>query len=76
MKIGKTKPPEISCPLCKGLQFRKKCTTYPMRMFDGRQLNIGRVSVHECKKCGHLVPTKAGAAKIDRCFATMAPLFF
>lgn len=76
MKTLKKKPAEMSCPLCKGIQFKKKCTTYPMRMFDGRQVNIGRVSVYECQQCNHLIPTKAGAKKIDRCFAAMAPLFF
>jgi len=64
------------CPSCQGLNFTKKSTTYPIKMFDGKLINIGRVSVHECNKCNHLIPTKAGEEKIGRCMATMAITLF
>jgi hypothetical protein len=47
-----------------------------MRTFDGRQINIGRVSVQECDNCQHLIPTKAGSEKINRCMAATAHLLF
>jgi YgiT-type zinc finger domain-containing protein len=65
-----------SCPLCQGTTFKKKITTYPLRTFDGRQINIGRVAVQECDNCHHLIPTKAGSEKISRCMATMTQLLF
>ena len=74
MKPSKPKP--VSCPLCQGTTFKKKITTYPMQMFDGRQINIGRVSVQECENCHHLVPTKAGSEKISRCMGTIAAMFY
>ncbi len=71
-----SKPKNQACPLCQGTTFKTKITTYPMQTFDGRQINIGRVSVQECENCYHLIPTKAGSEKINRCMATMASLFF
>jgi hypothetical protein len=44
-------------------------------MLDGRQVNVGRVAAQECENCHHLIPTKAGNEKINRCMATMALLF-
>jgi YgiT-type zinc finger domain-containing protein len=76
MKLKTIKDQKFTCPSCHGSKFTKKSTTYPVRMFDGKQVNIGRVSAHECNKCQHLVPTKAGAEKIDRCMATMAIALF
>lgn len=69
------KPKNLACPLCQGTRFKNKITTYPMRTLDGRQINIGRVAVQECQNCNHLIPTKAGSAKIERCMMTMADLF-
>jgi YgiT-type zinc finger domain-containing protein len=66
----------LPCPLCHGAKFKKRITTYPLRTFDGRQINIGRVSVQECENCHHLIPTKTGNEKINRCMATMATIFF
>ena len=71
-----SKPKQVSCPLCQGTTFKKNITTYPMQMFDGRQINIGRVSVQECENCHHLVPTEAGSEKISRCMATIAAMFY
>jgi YgiT-type zinc finger domain-containing protein len=74
MSAAKSQP--LSCPLCQGTTLTRKITTYPMRTFDGRQINIGRVAVQECDNCHHLIPTKAGSEKVNRCMATMAQLFF
>jgi len=74
MKAFKPKP--LSCPLCQGTTFTRKITTYPMRTFDGRQINIGRVAVQECDQCHHLIPTKAGEQKISRCMATITHVLF
>jgi YgiT-type zinc finger domain-containing protein len=76
MKKLNLKKKKITCPLCQGTTFRKRTTTYPMRMLDGRQVNVERVPVHECKGCDHLVPTPAGADKINRCMMTMTALDF
>jgi YgiT-type zinc finger domain-containing protein len=74
MKLSKSTLP--SCPLCHGTTFKKKITTYPVRTFDRRQINIGRVAVQECVSCHHLNPTIAGREKIDRSMASVAQLFF
>ena len=66
----------LACPLCQGTKFKNRVTTYPMRTFDGRQINIGRVAVYECGNCHHLIPTKAGEQKISRCMATITHVLF
>ena len=71
----KPKAMPAKCPLCNHPKLKAKITTYPTKYFDGKQLNIARVAVHECLSCHHLIPTKAGAEKIHRCFASMATLF-
>jgi YgiT-type zinc finger domain-containing protein len=73
--MSSSKTQRLSCPLCQGTTFQRKITTYPMRTFDGRQINIGRVAVQECDHCHYLIPTKAGCEKISRCMETMAQLF-
>ena len=74
MSSVKLKP--LSCPQCQGTTFTRKTTTYPIRIPDGRQLNVGRVAVHECANCHHLIPTKAGSEKYSRAMVAMAQLFF
>lgn len=41
----------------------------------GKQIYIGRVALYECKTCGHLMPTPAGWAKIERNVALDILLF-
>lgn len=31
--------------------------------------DVYRVALHACQSCGHLMPTPAGQAKVDRCVA-------
>ncbi len=57
------------CPLCQGTHLARRITTYPVQLtgrFEGKQVHVGRVALHECQTCGHLMPTPAGKAKVDR----------
>jgi hypothetical protein len=33
---------------------------------EGKQIHVGRVALHECLTCGHLMPTAARQAKVER----------
>ena len=58
-----------SCSECGGLDLVRKITTYPVLLsgpLEGKQVHVGRVDLHECLTCGHLMPTPAGQAKVDR----------
>src|SRR6266566_5091083 len=64
----KSSKPSI-CPCCGGVDLVRKITTYPVLLsgpLEGKQIHIGRVALHECLTCGHLLPTAAGQAKVDR----------
>lgn len=56
------------CPACGGVDLIRKITTYPVLLsgpLEGKQVHVGRVALHECSTCGHLMPTPAGQAKVD-----------
>jgi hypothetical protein len=58
-----------TCPKCGGVDLVRKITTYPVLLsgpLEGKQVHVGRVALHECLTCGHLMPTPAGQAKVDR----------
>jgi Zn ribbon nucleic-acid-binding protein len=58
-----------TCPACGGVDLVRKITTYPVLLsgqLQGKQIHVGRVALHECLTCGHLMPTPAGQAKVDR----------
>jgi Zn ribbon nucleic-acid-binding protein len=58
-----------NCPLCRSTDLVRRITTYPVRLsgpLEGKQIHVGRVALHECLTCGHLLPTRAGQAKVDR----------
>ena len=58
-----------TCPACGGVDLIRKITTYPVLLsgpLEGKQIHVGRVALHECLICGHLMPTPAGQAKVDR----------
>lgn len=60
------------CTACGGTNLIRRITTYPVRLtggLEGKQINVGRVALHECRTCGHLMPTRAGQAKVDRLVA-------
>jgi hypothetical protein len=57
------------CERCAGTELVRRIATYPVRLtgqLEGKQINVGRVALHECQTCGHLVPTPAGQAKVAR----------
>jgi hypothetical protein len=66
-KAKSTKP--VACAACQGTDLIRRITTYPVRLtgpLEGKQIHVGRVALHECQTCGHLMPTPAGQAKVDR----------
>lgn len=59
----------VVCEVCQGTELVRKITTYPVKLtgpLEGKQIHVGRVALHECRTCGHLMPTAAGQAKVDR----------
>ena len=69
--------PEV-CEVCQGKDLVRRITTYPVHLagpLEGKQIHVGRVALHECQTCGHLIPTKAGQAKVDRNVAMGVRLF-
>ena len=59
----------LACEVCGGTELARRIATYPVRLtgrLEGKQINVGRVALHDCRACGHLMPTPAGQAKIDR----------
>lgn len=59
----------IVCERCAGTELVRGIATYPVRLtgqLEGKQINVGRVALHECRACGHLMPTPAGQAKVAR----------
>ena len=66
-KAKSTKP--VACEACQGTDLIRRITTYPVRLtgpLEGKQIHVGRVALHQCQSCGHLMPTPAGQAKVDR----------
>ncbi len=66
-KAKSTKP--VACEACQGTDLIRRITTYPVRLtgpLEGTQIHVGRVALHQCQSCGHLMPTPAGQAKVDR----------
>ena len=66
----KRKPTQpAACASCGGVDLVRRITTYPVRLtgpLEGKQIHVGRVALHQCQTCGHLMPTPAGQAKVDR----------
>jgi hypothetical protein len=63
-----------ACANCAGKDLQRRITTYPVRLTSpgslaGKEIQVGRVALYECQSCGHLIPTPAGQAKVDRCVA-------
>jgi len=66
----RTKP--TTCTQCGGTLVQRRITTYPVALtappsLAGKQIHVHRVALYECASCGHLMPTAAGQAKVDRC---------
>lgn len=69
-KVRTSKP--AACTKCAGTALVRRITTYPVRLtapdrLAGKEIHVGRVALYECQSCGHLMPTPAGQAKVDRC---------
>ena len=67
-------------PRCGGTALIRRITTYPVVLtgpapLRGKQIHVNRVALHECDSCGHLMPTRAGQAKVDRLVARTIQLF-
>lgn len=66
-KTKSNKP--AACQICQGTDLVRRITTYPVHLegeLKGKQIHVGRVALYECQSCGHLMPTAAGQAKVDR----------
>ena len=58
-----------ACLACQGLDRVRRITTYPIYLtgqLEGKQIHAGRVALYECRNCGHLIPTPADQAEVDR----------
>ena len=69
-----------TCTNCAGTALIRRITTYPIRLtgpapLTGKEIHVYRVALHECQSCGHLMPTPAGQAKVERCVERGIELF-
>ena len=65
---AKSSKPAV-CEACQGTDLVRRIATYPVRLtgpLEGKQVHVGRVALHQCQTCGHLMPTPAGQAKVNR----------
>ena len=79
-KTSATSSTPDSCPRCAGPALVRRMTTYPVRLTDpaplaGKEIHVQRVALYECQSCGHLMPTRAGQAKVDRLVTRSLQLF-
>ena len=66
-KMKSSKP--AACAKCAGTELMRRIATYPVKLtgsLTGKQIYVGRVALHQCQACGHLMPTPAGQTKVDR----------
>jgi ribosomal protein L40E len=66
------------CEKCSATALKRKVATYPVHLtgkLTGKRLDIYRVELDKCRKCGHLMPTPEGLAKIKRCTKTGIKFF-
>src|SRR5215471_11907290 len=69
-KASSRKP--AACEVCQGTNLVRRITTYPVHLtgpLEGKQIHVGRVALHECQTCGHLMPTPPGRPR----WTVMAP---
>ena len=65
-------PPVASgiCEKCSSTALKRKLATYPVPLagkLAGKRVDVYRVELDQCRKCGHLMPTPEGQAKVKRC---------
>lgn len=69
----RTKP--TTCLQCGRALLHRRIATYPVELTEppslaGKQIHVHRTRTREARRsCGHLMPTSAGQAKVDRCVA-------
>jgi hypothetical protein len=68
------RPKPTACTQCGSTLLRRRIATYPVHLTEppslaGKEIHVHRVALHECQSCGHLTPTVAGQAKVERCVA-------
>jgi hypothetical protein len=71
-------PDAPRCEKCSASGLRRKIATYPVHLtgdLTGKRLDIYRVELDKCRRCGHLMPTPDGKAKIKRCTKTGIKFF-
>ncbi len=58
------------CPKCGSFSLKRVLATHPVHLtgkLAGRRVDVYRVEMHKCRRCGSLTPTEEGKAKIKRC---------
>lgn len=81
MPSSATSSKPSSCAKCSGTDLERRVMTYPVRLIDppaaaGKQVEVGRVALYMCQSCGHLMPTAAGQAKIERIVGQLRRVLF
>jgi len=73
LSLFKRKDPKVAsgtCEKCSSTSLKRKIATYPVLLtakLAGRRVDVYRVELDQCRKCGHLMPTPEGQAKVKRC---------
>jgi hypothetical protein len=73
LSLFKRKDPNATsaiCEKCSSSSLKRKIATYPVPLtgkLAGRRIDVYRVELDQCRKCGHLMPTPDGQAKVKRC---------
>ena len=81
LSLFKRKVPKLAsgiCEKCSSTSLKRKLATYPVPLtgkLAGRRVDVYRVELDQCRKCGHLMPTPTGRAKVKRCVKTGRKLF-
>jgi hypothetical protein len=59
-----------TCKKCASTSLKRTVTTYPVHLtgkLAGKRIDVYRVELDQCRKCGHLMPTPEGQSKVERC---------
>ena len=81
LSLFKPKAPNVasgSCEKCSSTSLKRKIATYPVPLtgkLAGKRIDVYRVELDQCRKCGHLMPTSEGQAKVKRCVKTGREFF-
>ena len=73
LSLFKRNDPKLAsgiCEKCSGTSLKRKIATYTVPLtgkLAGRRIDVYRVELDQCRKCGHLMPTPDGQAKVKRC---------